>query len=89
MAPFTPPPFFSLYLSHCHILYFTLPLPLTVLLLCSLSLCSFPLFCAPTDKVEPDTLKKTQSLEGAPGLVPYGGDSSDEEDDRTRSSKKS
>ncbi|XP_023669631.1 KH homology domain-containing protein 4-like [Paramormyrops kingsleyae] len=47
--------------------------------------------CAPDpkDKVEPDSLKKARPLEGAPGLVPYGGDSSDEEDDRTRSSKKS
>ncbi|KAG9352248.1 hypothetical protein JZ751_020661 [Albula glossodonta] len=37
---------------------------------------------------EPISVKKTKSNEDASGLVPYGGDSSDEEEDRTHSSKK-
>lgn len=32
-------------------------------------------------------MKKSKVAEDASGLVPYGGDSSDEEDERTHSSK--
>ncbi|XP_064192626.1 KH homology domain-containing protein 4-like isoform X2 [Anguilla rostrata] len=38
---------------------------------------------------DPVSLKKTKSQEGPSGLVPYGGDSSDEEEDRTHISKAS
>lgn len=50
----------------------------------SLSLHSY---CALTGVQEEACEKKVKVDEDASGLVPYGGDSSDEEEERTRSSK--
>lgn len=75
-----PPPFFSLSLClPCLSLSYLRPS------FCfSLSLC---FYCALTGVQEEVCEKKSKVVEDASGLVPYGGDSSDEEEERTHSSK--
>lgn len=48
---------------------------------------SLHFYCALTGVQEEVCEKKSKSDEDASGLVPYGGDSSDEEEERTHSSK--
>lgn len=48
---------------------------------------SLHFYSPPTGVQEEVTVKKTKLNEDASGLVPYGGDSSDDEEERTRCSK--
>lgn len=63
------------------LLFFSLFTPILVSLL--LSVC----FYGAVTGVQEQCEKKSKVAEDASGLVPYGGDSSDEEDERTHSSK--
>lgn len=59
----------------------------TFLLLLSLSIFLFFLYCALAGVQDEVCEKKPKVFSDTSGLVPYGGDSSDEEEERSRSSK--
>lgn len=80
--------FFSCFVSPFSFLFFSCSyLPPFFYFSLSLSIFLFFLYCALAGVQDEVCEKKPKVFSDTSGLVPYGGDSSDEEEERSRSSK--